>query len=273
MWKKLPLLLRVLLAAMIVTGTATVVWGALVETNLRISPSMPWGAVTMTGFLVFYWRFLKGEWWPRSTSTTRREGLRAEKIPVRVLRWALLAGGLGLVSSVALFILSHSLFRWQERPQTDLSHIPTITLLPSLLMSAVVAGVSEEAGFRGYMQGPLERRYGPFAAIATTSVAFGLAHLNHGAFWAAILFDIGWGALYGLLTYLSGSIVPAIILHSSADSFEFLAIWKFQVNTAVPLVWERGPDGWFWFNCALVVMFGGAAVWAFLRLARARSNS
>src|SRR5437764_758125 len=101
----------------------------------------------------------------------------------------------------------------------------------------MVAGTSEEAGFRGYMQGPLERRYGPVMGIAITSIAFGLAHLSHGAFLPAILFDILWGVLYGLVTYWSGSIVPAIVLHSSADALEFIAAWKFPPTTPAPLVW------------------------------------
>ena len=140
-------------------------------------------------------------------------------------------------------------------------------------MSAMVAGIGEEAGFRGYMQEPLERRYGPAMGIAITSIVFGLAHLSHGAFLPAILFDIGWGALYGLLTYRSGSIVPAIVLHSSADALEFITTWKFSPATPAPLVWVSGPDALLWFNCVLVVLLGSASVWAFRRLARTRPNT
>jgi membrane protease YdiL (CAAX protease family) len=46
-------------------------------------------------------------------------------------------------------------------------------------MSALVAGFCEEAAFRGYMQGPIERRYGPVVAILATGIAFGFAHLSH----------------------------------------------------------------------------------------------
>jgi membrane protease YdiL (CAAX protease family) len=139
-------------------------------------------------------------------------------------------------------------------------------------MSATVAGIGEEAGFRGFMQGPLERRYGPAVGIAITSMVFGLAHLTHGAFLPAILFDIGWGALYGSLTYRSGSIVPAIVLHSSADALEFIAAWKFPPAAGAPLAWASGPDRLLWFNCLLVVLLGSASVWAFRRLARTRPN-
>jgi len=100
MWNRVPLLLRALLAAVAVTGTTTVVWGALVQANLRSSPGLPWAALIMAAFLVFYWRFLKGWGWPRSTSAARREGVRAEPLSPSLWRWSLVAGGLGLAESI-----------------------------------------------------------------------------------------------------------------------------------------------------------------------------
>jgi membrane protease YdiL (CAAX protease family) len=274
MWNRIPLALRALLLAISVTGTLIcLIWGVLAQTNLRLSPELPWAAVVMAVFLIFYWRFLKGWGWPRSTANARRAGLRAEALSSTVWRWSLVAGGLALGSSIALFILSHRLIRWPQPVRLDLSHIPSSTLWPTLLMSAMVAGISEEAGFRGYLHGPLERRYGPAAAIPGTSIVFGLAHLSHGAFLPAILFDIGWGALYGLLTYLSGSILPAVVLHSSADAVEFFAAWKFPVTARMPLLWECGADRLFWFDCAVGLILGIASVWAFRQLARRRMAS
>lgn len=266
MWNRIPLLLRALLAAVAVTGTATVVWGALIQSNLRFSPKLPWAAVVMAIFLVFYWKFLNGSGWPQSISATRRTSLGAEPLSASVWRWSLFAGGLGLAASIALFIISRRLITWPQPPRPDLSHVPSFTLLPSILMSAAVAGISEEAGFRGYMQGPLARHCGPAIGIGITSFVFGLAHLSHGAFVPAILFDIGWGALYGLLTYLSGSILPAIVLHTSADALEFLGAWKLSPAAPAPLVWISGPDTYFWSLCILVILLGTASVWAFRHL-------
>ena len=272
MWNRVPLLLRALLAAVAVTGTATVVWGILIQLNLKLLPQLPWAAVCMMVFLAFYWRFLEGWGWPQSTAAARRASLRAEPLSAPVFLLSLLAGGLGLAASIVLFILSHRLILWPQAPHSDLTHIPVTSLLPSLLMSAMVAGISEEAGFRGYMQGPLERRYGPAIGLAVTSIAFGLAHLNHRTFLPAILFDIGWGALYGLLTYQSGSIVPAIVLHSSADAIEFVAAWKFRPTATAAPAAVSGPDTWLWVNCVLVVLLGSASVWAFRRLAKTRPH-
>lgn len=138
-------------------------------------------------------------------------------------------------------------------------------------MSAVVAGISEEAGFRGYMQKPLEQRYGPASAIVITSIVFALAHLTHGTFVPAILFDFGWGALYGLLAYWSGSIVPGIILHSSADALGFIAAWKLTPQNPVSTARSSGLDALLWEQCLGFLLLGAAAVWAFWRLRRLHS--
>jgi len=91
-----------------------------------------------------------------------------------------MAGLLGLAASIVLYLVAHRLIRWPAAAAGDFSKFPAITIFATLLMSAIVAGFSEEAGFRGYMQGPLEHRYGPASAILITSVIFGLVHLSHG---------------------------------------------------------------------------------------------
>ena len=43
--------------------------------------------------------------------------------------------------------------------------LPWWSVYSILILISVVAGVAEESGFRGYMQAPLEKRYGPVVAI------------------------------------------------------------------------------------------------------------
>jgi hypothetical protein len=45
-------------------------------------------------------------------------------------------------------------------------------------MGAPVAGIIEESAFRGYMQGPIERRYGLLVAILITGTMFAIVHLD-----------------------------------------------------------------------------------------------
>ena len=76
------------------------------------------------------------------------------------------------------------------------------------VLAALVAGITEEVGFRGYMQVPLGKRYGPAIAITIVSIVFVLAHLNQA--WAGgiliILFIIS--VLWGVLARVSGSLIP-----------------------------------------------------------------
>ena len=45
-------------------------------------------------------------------------------------------------------------------------------------MQSIVAGVTEEAAFRGYMQSIIERRYGIVMAILVNGLFFGLLHFG-----------------------------------------------------------------------------------------------
>jgi hypothetical protein len=96
--------------------------------------------------------------------------------------------------------------------------LPVWTLIAAILMTSAVAAIAEETGFRGYMQVPLERAYGPAAAIAVTSTVFALIHLTHGTRIVPLLpFILGAGVLYGVLAHLTDSILPSMTLHFAGD--------------------------------------------------------
>lgn len=60
------------------------------------------------------------------------------------------------------------LVRLPAQQAPDVSHLPLATLSAFVLISAIVAGVAEESGFRCYMQCGLEQRHGPVVAILVT---------------------------------------------------------------------------------------------------------
>ena len=59
-----------------------------------------------------------------------------------------------------------------------------------ILVVSLVAGICEEIGFRGYMQTPLEQKYGPVAGISITSLVFVVVHLHQTWAGGAILVQI-----------------------------------------------------------------------------------
>lgn len=62
---------------------------------------------------------------------------------------------------------------------SDVSPLALATLSAFVLISAIVAGVAEESGFRGYMQGGIEQRHGPVVAILVTGGLFGFVNFSH----------------------------------------------------------------------------------------------
>jgi len=94
-------------------------------------------------------------------------------------------------------------------------------------MSSCVAGITEEAAFRGYMQGPIEQRYGLMPAILVNGSMFGLLHFpNHpDAVLAMLLYYIAVAAVYGGLTWACNSILPALVLHAGGDIWSLTLLW------------------------------------------------
>jgi len=146
----------------------------------------------------------------------------------------------------------------------DVSRYPWFTLLPALSMGGIVAGIAEEAGFRGYMQSAIERQYGPVVAIAIVSSIFAAIHFSHGfsRTLPRLPYYLAISVIYGVLTYRTGSILPALVIHAGGDALQYLAVWRWGVPQSGPLIWQSGPDGAFWRDLGLGAVLGIAAVWA-----------
>jgi uncharacterized membrane protein len=143
-----------------------------------------------------------------------------------------------------------------------------------LVMASIVAGVTEEAAFRGYMQTPIERRYGVVAAILVNGTMFGLLHFpNHpGEVLTMLPYYIAVAGVYGGVTWATDSILPALVLHAGGDVFSLTRFWttgraEWQLTAErPPLVWESGFDAAFATALVALVLLGGGMAWACLGL-------
>jgi hypothetical protein len=147
-------------------------------------------------------------------------------------------------------------------------------------MASIVAGVTEEAAFRGYMQGPIERRYGLAVAVLVTGTFFGLLHFpTHPAevIWM-LPYYIAVSAVYGGLTWAANSILPALVLHTVGDVVVLTRWWlterpEWQIGPAPPsLVWESGIDSHFILAATASVAFVVATTVAYRAVRRLRTN-
>ena len=82
-------------------------------------------------------------------------------------------------------------------------------LLFGLFHIALVPSLCEEVLFRGYILRAFEKSWGVIAGVIVSGIIFGMFHLQLGN----ILPLATLGILLGLMTWLSGSIWPAVLAH------------------------------------------------------------
>jgi membrane protease YdiL (CAAX protease family) len=260
------------LLALSITILAGGIWSTLLVTNLRISPAVPWSVPAMAFLLWLAWSYLGGSGWPRSTSEARRRCLRANRKSGETYLWAWVAGVLSVVALSGIWIVLFRLVKMPPNMLSDVSSYPRMTVALMILMGSLVSPFMEEAGFRGYFQGALEREFRAPLAIVISSVVFALAHgPTQGFLWPKLLFYFFVGIAFGATAYLTHSTLPAIPVHFVGLLIFFTLIWPRDATRR--LVLESGTDNWFWIHLGQAIVFTVLAVWAFRRLAEVSSRS
>lgn len=270
--------LQAVFLGLLVAAAGTLPRNLLFLQNLRFHPEVPW-AVPIAGLYIWlFWRYLDGSGPPDETSQARRTALRARRLPLQVWAWSLLAGALGIVSLVVALGLLNRLVNLPLQRAPELDALPPLTAITMLLAAAPIAGIVEESAFRGYMQGPLEARYGPTIAILITGTAFAIAHLD----FTLILWPyyVAVAAIYGMVTYLTGSILPAVVLHTAGNLYSNFDLWM-----GGRAEWQAGGQGtagsgWglpmttaLGLRASLLLVLLVVTMWAYWRLAKAAPSA
>ncbi len=261
----------------VIIGVAVVVAGTiprniLYAANFRYFTGFPWAIPVMAAYLWIFWLYLNGAGLPASTSLDRRASLRANRISWRAWIASLVAGGLGIVALVLALRIVNQLVALPAQEMPDLGGVPRSTVLALLLMGALIAGVVEEAAFRGYMQGPIERAHGIWIAILITGTMFALVHLD----FTPVLWPyyMAVAAIYGTVTHLTNSILPAVVLHTSGNVYSNLDLWLHgQAEWQAPagdrlLLWKTGFDSAFWKETVALAVLAAAMLLAYWILAQ-----
>src|SRR5262245_64540898 len=161
----------------VVSSVGAYGYAALSRANLRYLPGVPWSALLGAILLWIYWRYLGGAGWPASTAAYRRRMRRAYSIPTSRVPLTVATATTGYLFVLAAIELA---FRLSDLPPGALhmmpAGIPWWTSASILLVLSLVAGVTEEVGFRGYTQKPIEEAGAPTLAIVVSAVLFTLVH-------------------------------------------------------------------------------------------------
>jgi membrane protease YdiL (CAAX protease family) len=228
---------------------------------------VPWAIVPMAIYLGVYWAFISGAIGPGDSAATRRENLRARSLSPTVWAAAIVAGLIGFGAVLALTAVMARLIVMPASQIVTPPAMPAATAVVLLAMSSVVAGVTEEAAFRGYMQSPIERQYGLAVAILVNGAMFGLLHFptHPGAVVVMLPYYIAVAAVYSGLTWATNSILPALALHVGGDIWSLVRLWATgkaewqRSDAAQTLVWDGGIDTSFVSAVGLCAAFAVAA--------------
>lgn len=168
-------------------------------------------------------------------------------VPSYIIAWAILGdktAGLGAAVQVA--------FSTDKDPTSIL--IPLLISMPAVFVGSLLTAAGEEIGWRGFAYPVLERLYGPVKATAINCVIWALWHfpiIIGGIYQAQV------NKIYGLISFLvligiigtifcftrsvSGSVVPAILLHTVHNAVDQVYLQPLSTNEKVPyLAGEQG---------------------------------
>jgi CAAX protease family protein len=141
---------------------------------------------------------------------------------LRDLHWSLSAALIGIIAAIPPFLF----FIWTLKSNLQICthhrHLFEAVLRPllgkwsllQLLVISVIAGISEEAFFRGAIQGSLADRVGVIPALVLASLAFGACHLLS---WTYGIIAALIGVYLGLVWIWTGNLLAPMITHALYD--------------------------------------------------------
>jgi membrane protease YdiL (CAAX protease family) len=245
-------------------------WQPLVMANIRYGPQAPWAVAVMAAVLAGLMFYLSGRGWPRSTRESRARLFSWNPIPARTFALAVGAGVLALCAFGGLWIVAADLWPIPAGIQPKVAGVPLPTLAAFLLMSSIAAPLTEEAAFRGYAMGLLERAWGsPLAAMLGSTALFAAVHVTQGIDPIKLGLYFTAGLIFAVVARLTRSLYAAMVVHGLGDILGFTVLWP---HDARPHAMGLG-DPAFVPALAALLAFAPCAALAFRALSRTAAAS
>lgn len=257
------------LVAFAILLVGQLLWGVMAMVNVKFTPAVPWSAAVMPLVLAALVLFLIGR--IGRGGAARRAMVPLAPVTAKAWGWSLASGGAAMIAGAALWTVMATIVRVPPNMLPDLKGVPMTTVVPVLLVGIAAAPLSEEIAFRGYAMSLIRRRFSPTAALVITSVIFAAAHLTQGVYAPKLLVYFLGGLTFGYVALRTGSLLPAMAVHSFGDLTFFTLVWSHDAGRR--LISEGGADGWFYANLALLAVFTPLALLGFRRLAKVTASA
>ena len=266
-WASLPVSLRAVISGLLITLAAVNVWPLLL-----LNLGGPLAAFAEASFLGLFLWWTGGGGPPQATKPARATAFRRGRLSPTQWFWGVIAALFFAATIHASIVL---LFRLVSFPMVAFRHGYDVSFIPTqplrwlaVVVSATSAGICEETGFRGYMQRPIEQRYGAPVAILISSLFFMALHLTKA--WATpgmVPIVFGAGVLLGLLAWSSRSLIPGMIGHVVMDIGLFAYWWTgIAGDFTARTITDTGVDRPFVIACAAFTISLFTVLFAISRL-------
>lgn len=228
-WMKIPLVVRSIFIGFGISSLGVGIW-----TIVAMTLPGPWSLFVMGAILILYWMYFRGKWKPTNTQAFRRFCTRQVKLKRSTWMLGMAAAFFIVLFLQSSFMLTFRIIEFQPEIFKTLTFIndqPALQSWSLIIGISMVAGICEEIGYRGYLQKPLEQKYGPVLAIAVASLVFVVIHL-HQAWLGNILvpaFIVSF--MIGYLAYATNSLIPGIIGHITFDIINVSYWWSDVMGT------------------------------------------
>ncbi len=167
-----------------------------------------------------------------------KEVFRLKSVPPKILMFSVIyAFGLAIIGDeldriVQLIIPSPE---WLTEMMKPLYAKNSAEWLQVILGAVIIAAVSEEFLFRGFLQISLEKKGDVTRAVLLTSIAWTLVHQN--PYWAIQIFIVG--VLIGYVAWRTDSVFPTMIIHGIYNLMGVLFV-NMDVQNCLPFYEWQG---------------------------------